>query len=382
MDSIKKEFDWEEVGKPVFSTENYTLYALQKDGGWVITGIHAASEEAVREVHIPACIGDELVVGVEADLCCDGYVYYDSNLRRFPIGEMHLPDDLQQVMMRGMNVKRLTLIPTEQPRLKIVNGLLLSADGRRMIYIADAEQTRYAVPGGVEVLEACAFEGSQAEEILLPSSLREIGDNAFYKAAVAELEIPAGVKTIGSSAFANMNLTEVKLPDGLEELGPDAFSGSSMARLILPDGLKQLGHGMLYEATVGSVHLPEGLRALPEYAFGFCCVNEIKLPQGLEVIGMEAFHMCSLRSIRLPESLREIGEYAFYACTRLREVNLPASLKRIGDSAFARCYSLRRPEVPEGAEMGCDVFKGCRVSDDDSEDSGDDEDGFDFFSDK
>lgn len=379
MNSIKKEFNWEGFGKPVFSTENYTLYALQKDGGWVITGIHAASEEAVREVHIPACIGDEPVVGVEADLCCDGYVYYDSNLRRFPIGEMHLPDDLQQVMMRGMNVKRLALIPTEQPRLKIVNGLLLSADGRRMICIADAEQTRYAVPEGVEVLEACAFEGSQAEEILLPSSLREIGDNAFYKAAVAELEIPAGVKTIGSSAFANMNLTEVKLPDGLEELGPDAFSGSSMARLILPDGLKQLGHGMLYEATVGSVHLPESLRELPDNTFAMSSIGAVEMPRGLEAIGMEAFHMCSLRSICLPEGIREIGEYAFYACTLLREVNLPASLKRIGDSAFARCYSLRRPEVPEGVELGFDVFKGCRASDDDSEDFMDDEGDFDFL---
>lgn len=61
---------------------------------------------------------------------------------------------------------------------------------------------------GVERIEnGCFFNYKNFTKVILPSSLKEIGDYAFYGTAITKIVIPKNVTKIGSYAFANSDIT-------------------------------------------------------------------------------------------------------------------------------------------------------------------------------
>ena len=61
---------------------------------------------------------------------------------------------------------------------------------------------------GVERIEnGCFFNYKNLTKVIFPSSLKEIGDYAFYGTAITKIVIPKNVTKIGSYAFANSDIT-------------------------------------------------------------------------------------------------------------------------------------------------------------------------------
>ncbi len=85
------------------------------------------------------------------------------------------------------------------------------------------------------------------EEIILPDSLVEIGEDAFDCRSLKRITFGDGLKKIGSSAFIDcVNLREIVLPDSVEEIGWGAFMGCiRLKRLVLPASLKNWGATMV-----------------------------------------------------------------------------------------------------------------------------------------
>ena len=70
---------------------------------------------------------------------------------------------------------------------------------------------------------------SHIESVILPSSLKSIGESAFlYCIRLKEINIPKGCETIGRSAFGNCRgLQKIVLPATLSSLGNNAFAKNS-----------------------------------------------------------------------------------------------------------------------------------------------------------
>ncbi len=67
---------------------------------------------------------------------------------------------------------------------------------------------------------------------MLPSSLQDIGDEAFEGTALGNIQLPESVATVGDRAFAdNKELQMVRFPEKLELLGKNVFAGSDHAVL-------------------------------------------------------------------------------------------------------------------------------------------------------
>lgn len=65
---------------------------------------------------------------------------------------------------------------------KSVDGVLLSEDGETLYAYPNAHGTVYAVPEGVTSIHKLAFKScNQLETLILPSTLKHIGINAFYR---------------------------------------------------------------------------------------------------------------------------------------------------------------------------------------------------------
>lgn len=94
--------------------------------------------------------------------------------------------------------------------------------------------------------------------IHFPSTLKYIGQRAFYKAHIKNLELPEGLEVVDSRAFAGCNkLVTANIPSTLEKLTSAAFADcpslkyvyANSAYLFAYEGLTSIGHKDYYIIT-------------------------------------------------------------------------------------------------------------------------------------
>lgn len=76
-----------------------------------------------------------------------------------------------------------------------------------------------------------------SKKLVLPASLQEIEEEAFYGAKMLDMVVlPSGIKKIRSHAFADSTLTEINLPSSLTFIADDAFAGSDLQIITAAEG--------------------------------------------------------------------------------------------------------------------------------------------------
>ncbi|MBR2231372.1 MAG: C10 family peptidase, partial [Prevotella sp.] len=88
---------------------------------------------------------------------------------------------------------------------------------------------------GLESIGDRALSSLNITELILPSTLKAIGEQAFsYSSSIKTLTIPEGVTTIGNYAFAYMyGLTKLELPNSLKEIGDRVIQGCSRLEAVV-----------------------------------------------------------------------------------------------------------------------------------------------------
>jgi hypothetical protein len=308
--------------------------------------------------------------------------------------------------------------------MKPVSSLVLDGDGvgygfRAVDGGCEITEIRYPVSDGPEVLKipaslagrpvlaigAHAFWNEERvlgpDRIVLPDTVKEIGDYAFAQGSMTEILLPRGLARIGESAFEECReLERIDLPRTVTEIGGSAFAACISLRAIeveegnpafssidgnlytkdgtallhyaaqcpltsltVPSGTAELPAFAFYGCEhLTEVILPQGITEIPLYAFCGChSLVSVVLPEGIVDIGASAFEGClSLRSVTLPSTLREIARAAFWGCRALGEIALPPSLAGIGRAAFRWCTSLSSVVLPACLlRLGEDAFFGC-----------------------
>ncbi len=230
------------------------------------------------------------------------------------------------------------------------------------------------------------FNVSDATEIILPSTLRILGNRAIYSSKLKTLTLPEGLTELGDSAISVYSLRDLTLPSTLRTIGANAIS-SQVQNLVIPDGVTTIKEGAFRSCYyLRSLTLPAGLTEIPanmctdltrlqsitipanvisigEGAFSGCKkLGSVKFAgTSLRSIGESAFVGCeSLGSLKLPENVEEIGYQAFYGCKKIKEITFPATMKRIAGMAFGGCSALGKVTVGAGVEeIDSTSFKDC-----------------------
>lgn len=166
--------------------------------------------------------------------------------------------------------------------------------------------------------------GNEVRKITLPSSLKKIGDFAFYYCQkIEEIIIPKNVTSIGEWAFCHcQSLESVEIPSSVTSIGDYAFIGcTNLASLELSYGIKSIGNGAFQGCT---------------------SLESVKLPNSIESLGSEAFFECvSLTSITLPSNIEIVPPYFVANCSVLKSIEIPASVKTVWNGAFYQCKTLK-----------------------------------------
>lgn len=257
-----------------------------------------------------------------------------------------------------------------------------SEDGKTLL---KADQACRCVKArrGTETIAVGAFDGTEAEAILLPGTTKTIEDNAFIRTSrLGRIHLSDNIESIGAHAFAfcgdggreGTGLRQMALPRHLHVLGREAFYGCQTERLTLrgdftwtpewigngnPFGYLPRLKGMKSENPHFIVE--DGMLMSCDRKILFLCFSRsqtIVVPVGVEQIAQGALgHLAAARRITLPETTWLIGERAFFGDTSLDDVVLPSRLKSLGCEAFGCCRSLRRVTFPMKIDrMGSRLF--------------------------
>jgi hypothetical protein len=208
------------------------------------------------------------------------------------------------------------------------------------------------------------YRNDYVKGIILPSTLKTIGDLAFYDCAyLTSITIPDSVTSIGKGVFSGcITLSNIKLNDTNSRYTYEnrLLFNKDKTTLIaylereeetsftIPNNVTTIGNGAFYDCDdLVSVNIPNNVTSIGDSAF-YQCYNlaDISLPESTTSIGNEAFLFCrSLTKINIPNSVRDIGDGAFFGCDNLTEIIIPNSVISIGDRAFWGCNSLNQVMV-------------------------------------
>ena len=220
--------------------------------------------------------------------------------------------------------------------------------------------------------EGLFYEASLLTEIVLASSVKEIGnyaffnakkltianlenvetigDYAFYDTALTALDL-ASVKTIGTFAFAASGTTKymsLSIP-AVETIGAFAFLGGMETALALPQSVKEIGMGAFAAcknltaitfADVSGEAVTENGSFFVENGVLYRYLNDEKTqfavlcyPGALSGVAQEG---TGRKQYKIKEGTARVEAYSFYGLKAgvLNTIVIPYSVKAIGDGAF------------------------------------------------
>ena len=222
--------------------------------------------------------------------------------------------------------------------------------------------------------EITAFIGTD-KDIVVPSKINgrdvvSIGDLAFNEAQIDSVILPNTIKNIGNHAFQGSTLKTAILPEsGVEYIGEGVFNGCIyMNNVVLPQDLTYINNLMFLNCqslTSESFVIPQSVTKIGADAFSGCdLLTEINLPSNITDIGMNAFSGCSkLTNIILPESITTLEDRVFSNCSSLNSIIIPNSVTSIGDNVFNNCNSLRTITLSNTLKsLGDNVFNYCSLN--------------------
>ena len=218
--------------------------------------------------------------------------------------------------------------------------LQVNADGEITKYIGhESELEIPAEIDGIEIVAIAedAFSGDdELTSVILPDTIKKIGDNAFASTgSLREINLPDGLEEIGKSAFEASGVESIVVPASVKMIGEEAFRGMSrLESAVIRTELKELPAGLFdNDSSLTEVALPDSIERIRENAFKKCAqLRTINFPEELRVIDSYAFQDCdTLETVTLPDQVTDVKQFAFYHCSGLVTLNIPASVTNLGD---------------------------------------------------
>ena len=290
-------------------------------------------------------------------------------------------------------------VSSQNQILSTESGLLLSKDGKNLIYGVNGEEIR--IPDSVTSIDAYAFYGCNGiTSVIIPNGVTNVGDSAFLGCdRLASIMLPwqllspglvdgllshadwallatnsDGMKeyrsaAIGHNASSTMTLTLVGACDFTFDWKVSSASGDDYLRWYL-DGVEMArisGTGGTWQNV--SVSVPTGDHIIKwtyskngNGTSGADCgwVRIPKLTELRKLAGIFPDSYPTLRCVTLTGQTAEIPTHAFDGCASLTAIDIPSSVTNIGIAAFAGCIGLTSVVIPDSVtSIGDSAFSDC-----------------------
>lgn len=321
-----------------------------------------------------------------------GSAFHDSSLSNI----VNLPSTLKTIERYAFYNTALSAINQDD---NLVNRLNNGLEFIGEYAFHDTRIQNIVIPNSVKTINSYAFSYCSAmTEVTLGTGIKQIKDGTFEEcSSLSSINLPVGIESIGNKAFYNTALEELNFPSTLNEIGQEAFMAcDGLVNVVLPNSVQVVKKGAfeacdrletfvfsnamteipaycftnchsLYQVTIpegittigdwafedcivlSSIHLPESVVVLGEFVFGKTAFSTFTFPSKLTYIGDNMFQDCkNIINFNIPSTIKEIKPYAFRDCKYMESVSIPESVTIIGSNAFEGCHSLTEVVIPSG----------------------------------
>ena len=229
-------------------------YQLNSDGGITITKYIGNDANVV----VPAYIEEKPVTEI-GTFAFGRYAEVDANrtlisvklpdtvihignqvfVRCTALETVQLPENLQSIGFSAFSQCR-SLSSIELPDT-------LTSMGNSVFFQCKALKS-IRIPKQIKVIENFSFCESGLETVVFEEGLEVIGKRAFFWTNLKEIVLPSSVKEIGEWAFIICGqLERIVLNDGLLSIGPGAFSGTALKEVIIPHTVQTVDESVFYD---------------------------------------------------------------------------------------------------------------------------------------
>lgn len=228
-----------------------------------------------------------------------------------------IPED---ALTYGCNSLQSINVSLNNDYLYSVDGVLFSKEDNALLVFPAAKSTlSYSIPAGIRKINDHAFScATNVTEVIIPSSVTEIGGWAFSNSNIQSLKIQSALQVVGDCAFTKMKKVE-------------SISISSH------NGILDVVDGVLF-----AIDNNTGAKKLIAYP-----VNKkdsvYQIPAGTQAIEQAAFSGNTfVKKVVLPSGIKRIEDGVFWGKNNLEEINIPSSVEYVASSAFYFCSKLRK----------------------------------------
>ena len=199
--------------------------------------------------------------------------------------------------------------------------------------------TKITVPKTVTTIKNYAFrQNIYLEKVEILGEIKTIPTGLFsFCVSLTEFEIPSSVEIIGENAFGGTGLKEVVLPDSVKEVGNYAFYNCVHLKTFKGgSGLEKLGANALGDCiSLTDITLNEGLTSIGEGCFSSCtALKDIVIPTTVETLEPYVLAATALEEYRVPSGIKSIRSYAFAGCKSLGNIYIPESVTTLERDVF------------------------------------------------
>ncbi len=220
--------------------------------------------------------------------------------------------------------------------------------------------------------------GQKITDVVIPNSVKTIGDYAFNYSNINSVQIPNSVTSIGEYSFGYCNkLSSISLPNSVTKIGNWAFAGcTGMKTLMLSDNLLSIEEFAFYDCrSLSSLSIPSTVTKIGDYAFMYCGeLTSVTIPNNVTSVGVGIFLGCrSLREIKVDTGNKKYfsedgvlfnkSKSRLIQCPAEKEnYSIPASVESIEEVAFGQCYNLISVSIPSSVtSIAENAFEGCNA---------------------
>lgn len=247
-----------------------------------------------------------------------------------------------------------------------IDGHTVTAIGNGALRESATKISGITLPPTIKEIGNRAIDCRYLKYLKLNDGLEVIKDYAINCGDLLEtLVIPESVKYIGDEAISGEALKNITMPGNVEYMGKRIFFGSAYDKDAnnRVDGIQYHGQYLIAGIRIGYAEIDNPDPSAPtenKQIHEWEAVGDIEIREGTTLMGVDAFEMSDITSVKFPSTLKSISKLGFYWCEKLNNVVIPGTVKEIGDNAFSWCESLSNLTIEEGVEhIGEAAFFRC-----------------------
>lgn len=198
-----------------------------------------------------------------------------------------------------------------------------------------------------------AFNCTKLNKIIIPSSVRSIGQQAFYSCPLTNMELDlSNITSFGVGAFQNCTgIKKIILNNNLTSLPGQAFQGCSKCDINVPTNLVSVGSRCFFATPVGDIILENLTTLSGDYNFSGHHATRIKIGNNLSVVPQYCFladtNNKTLKIVEFGSGITSIGANCFQQNSLLESFTIHAvTPPTLNSTAFIQTNNTFKIYVP------------------------------------